>query len=139
MPKYFTIGIAILSLVVFCGCGNEAGYDDFASVYNQFIDAMEEYTANLEKAENADAIADAIDTYAKKMDAWAPEMKKIRGEHPEWEDKTKMPEELKPLNAKAEKLAQSMAGTFVKSMQYMNDPKVRAASERLQQAMLKMQ
>ena len=50
-----------------------------------------------------------------------------------------MPEDLQPLNDKAEKVAQSMAGTFMKSMQYMNDPKVRAAQENLQQTMMKMQ
>jgi uncharacterized hydantoinase/oxoprolinase family protein len=66
-------------------------------------------------------------------------MKAVSRKYPEWKDRTRIPEALKPLTEKAESLAQCMAGSFMKAMQYMQDTRVEAAQQRLAKAMGMMQ
>lgn len=132
-------GLGLFTILMFLACAGGGRYQDVITVYTQFTDAMEEYLINLEKAGDAPSVARAIDTYAQKMEDWAPALKRIKTENPDWDDPSKMPDEIKPLNAKAERLAKALAGTFIKTMQYIDYPEVRKANGRLQRAMMKMQ
>lgn len=138
MQKKLLAGAIMVGLLMIMECG-KANYKDFIDVNTQFIDAMDEYTNNLDSADDADSVAEAVDRFAERMEKIAPQMKALKGKYPHWTDKTKIPDELKPLNDKAEKVAQKMPETFMKAMRHMRDPKVVAAVQRLQGAMMQMQ
>ena len=82
MLKNWMVTIVLVGFSMVAGCGGGSGHDDFVEVYTEFIESMEAYTADMEKAEDAEAVVDAIDNYAKRMEAWAPEMKKIKEKVP---------------------------------------------------------
>ncbi len=138
MNKRLLTCIILTGLLILLGC-SKAKYDDFIEVNTKYIEAMDAYLSSLESAGDAGSVADAIETFAERMDVLAPEMKELRGKYVEWQDKSKMPKELKPLSEKAEQVAKRLPQTFMKSMQYMKDPRVAAAMEKLQSAMMKMQ
>ncbi len=55
--------------------------------------------------------------------------------YPELKDPDKIPEALKKSTEKVEAIGTKMAGSMMKSMQYMMDSKVREAQMRFQKAM----
>jgi len=136
--QYIWTGIALIGMLWFAGC-SRTNYNDFIEVNTQLIDAMDVYTSDLEDANDAGSVADAIVQFADRMEVLAPEMKKLRTKYPEWSDKTKIPEELRALNEKAEMVMQRLPQSLMKSMQYMRDANVVSAMQRMQEAMSKMQ
>lgn len=136
---HFLIAAALIWILWITACGDKADYNDFIEVNTQFIEAMDEYTSGLEEAGDALSVADAIDQFAARMETLAPEMKKLRGKYPEWNDPSKVPEELRELNEKAKQVFRRFPQTFANFMQYMRDPDVTAAMQRLQQAMAGIQ
>jgi hypothetical protein len=131
--------IALAALVALLGCGGGQDYSEAVEVNTQFVDAMESYIEGLDKADNAGDVADAMDVYAKKMEELAPQMRAIAEKHPEWKDMGKVPEELKPIQERVKQLAAQIPTTFMKTMKYMADDKVRDAQKRLQESMAKLQ
>ncbi len=138
MPLKIYTSILLTGLLLFVGC-SKSKYDDFVEVNTEYINAMDTYTNDLDQAKNADDMAKAIDQFAEKMDKLVPRMKALRDKYPEWSDETKVPEELKPLAEKAEEVARRLPQSFMRTMKYMQDPKVAAAMQRMQESMAKMQ
>jgi K+/H+ antiporter YhaU regulatory subunit KhtT len=135
--KMFPI-MAFAALVAVFGCSSGQDYSDAVEINNKFVDAMGSYIEDIDKAESASDVADAIDAYAQKIDDLAPQMKSIASQHPEWKDMGKVPEELKPIQEKAKQMASQIPNTFMKTMKYMTDTQVREAHKRLQESMAKM-
>lgn len=131
--------MALGSLLAMLGCGDGQDYSDAVEINTKFVDAMESYIADIDKAEDADDVADAIEAYAQKVEELAPQMKEIAAKYPEWKDMGKVPEELKPIQEKAKQMASQIPNTFMKTMKYMTDAQVRDAHKRLQESMVKMQ
>ena len=138
MQRKLLAGLVMVAVLSMLACGGSK-YSEAIEVNTSFVDAMETYLDGIEKAESGSAMAKAINTYADKIEKLAPKMKALAQKYPEWTDRAKMPEELKPLTEKAENLAQRMAGSFMKAMKYMQDPEVQAAQQRLASSMGKMQ
>ena len=133
----FMTVVALLSII---GCGGSGGdQSDAVKVNMKFVDAMETYMNDIDKADSPSAVVDAIDAYAREIESLAPELKAIAAKHPEWKDMDKVPEELKPIQDKARKIAAQIPATVVKTMKYMMDAQVQEAHMRLQEAMAKMQ
>lgn len=128
----------LTSMLSMLGCGGGNDYSDAVKVNTEFIDAMEAYMKDIDEADSASAVVEAIDAYAQRIEKLAPEMKAIAAEHPEWKETGEVPEELKPIQEKAGKIAAQIPSTFMKTMQYMTDPQVQEAHQRLRQAMVKM-
>jgi hypothetical protein len=133
------ISIALAALLTTLACGSGNDYGDAVKVNTKFVDAMEGYLNDIGKADSASAVVAAIDTYAQEIEKLAPEMKAIAAKHPEWKDMNKVPEELKPLQEKIQKIAAQIPASFMKTMKYMTDTDVQEAQQRLQKAMTKMQ
>lgn len=138
MAARIYLTIALAGVLLCLGCSS-AKNKDFIEVNTEYVEAMDAYAADLEKADNSEKVAAAIDSFAKKMEELAPKMKALRNKYPEWQDSTKVPEELKPLAKKAESVAQRLPQTFMKAMGHIQDPKVTAAMQRLQASMMLMQ
>ena len=131
--------VALVALLALLGCSGGQDRSEAVEINTKFVDAMESYVGDIDKAENADDVADAIEAYAKKMEELAPQLKAIAAKHPEWADTGKVPEELKPIQEKAKQIASRIPNTFMKTMKFMTDPQVRDAHKRLQESMAKMQ
>ena len=134
---FLSVALAALLSALACGGGND--YGEAVKVNTKFVDAMEGYINDIDKADSASAIVEAIDAYAQEIEKLAPEMKAIAAKHPEWKDMGKVPEELKPVQEKVRKIAAKIPSTFMKTMKYMMDTEVQEAQKRLQDAMVKMQ
>ena len=124
---------AVAILLLFSACGGK--YDDAVAVNEKFVAAVEEYTSDMEKANDADAVADAINDFASQVEKIVPEMKKIAEKYPELKDPAQVPEELKESQAESEAVSMEMAGQMMKAFTYMGNEDVQAAQVRLQKAM----
>ncbi|MCP4687992.1 MAG: hypothetical protein GY859_08075 [Desulfobacterales bacterium] len=137
MYKTFFWGIALLALVVvFSACGGK--YDDVVEVNTEFADAAENYIEGLDKAGGADDVADAVNTFADKMEKLGPRMKELADKYPELKNPDNLPEELKASRERVDAMGMKIGGAMMKTMKYMNSSKVMEAQKHLQQAMAKM-
>jgi len=131
------------AIVVFCllflmaGCGGSK-YGDCIALNEAFVQLMEEYVASLEKAAGPDEITAAINRLADGMEDLGPKMKELAEKYPELKDKNNQPEEVKPSLEKAEEAGKKFAGTFMKIMPHMKNPKVQEAFKRAGNAMKTM-
>jgi hypothetical protein len=114
-------------------CGDQ--YGEAVKVNEQFAEATEEYVLALEKADNAEAVARAMDGYTAKMEKIVPKMKAIADQYPELKTTSEVPESLRVSREKAEAAGAKMAGAMMKLIQYMTDPKVLEAQQRMGKAM----
>lgn len=132
-----TMGFVLIGLLlILVGCGGK--YSDLVEVNTEFVNAMEEYITGMEKASSATEMANAINTFADDVEVLAPKMKKVREKYPELKNNDTVPEELKPVQQKAEDLQNKVAGSFMNMMKYIMNPEVQAAQKRLQTAMMGM-
>ncbi len=133
------LGIMLITATfLFSACGG-GKYDDVAEVSNKFADATEAYINSMENAEDASAVAKAVDNFAAAIEKLAPEMKKNAEKYPELKDQTNIPKELEESSKRMEALEAKMANFMMKSMAYMRNPEVVSAQKRLQKAMSSMQ
>ena len=134
MKRLFSILTIISLFLILSACG---GGDTPKSVMNDYFNVMEDYLNGMEKADNADDIVGVIEKFSKKMKSLAPRMKAIMEKHPELKGMKggKLPEEYKDLNDRMQKIMPRMMGIFSKMMKYGNDPKVKEAQKKFQEAM----
>lgn len=115
------------------GCAGK--YADVKKANAKFVKITESYIADLEKADDAKAVAKAMNQYADDMSAIWPVLQALGEKYPELEDKSDPPEELKESLKSAEEVGKKMVSTFMKIMPYMTDPEVAEAQKRLSAAM----
>jgi hypothetical protein len=132
------IACLFLSMFLLSGCGGKK-YSDVEKVTNDYINAMDEMATKLNSAANAGDVAKAISSYTDKMEKLLPKMKEMKDKYPELNSTNNYPEELKDLEEKAKTTGQKYASSMMKMMNYMNDPQVKKAQERMNQVMMKYQ
>ncbi len=128
------IWIGCLGLIMLAGCSSKK-YADYKQVYEEYITATEAHVTVMEKADSAQAVAQAMNTFADDMVKLHPQMKAMADKYPELKDAEQMPEELKELQSRAQEAGFKMGNTTRKLMPYMQDPEVQKALMRFQQAM----
>lgn len=133
MKRLFSILTIISLFLILSACG---GGDTPKSVMNDYLDLMEDYMNDMEKADSADDIVGVLEAFSKKMKELTPRMKAIMEKHPELKGMKggKLPEEYKEINDRMQKIMPRMIGVFGKMMKYGNDPKVKKAQEKFQEA-----
>lgn len=134
--KRLILGLTVVLFLIgltACGGGKYADAEDFM---NKSIEANEKFAAAAEKVENVDGAVAVIEDFANSMKGLMPKMKEILEKYPEFKDPTKMPEELKALNAKGDEAAKKMQAAMTKlSQTYMQDAKFQAAMMKMGQVM----
>jgi len=154
MKKVFILGVAVCLIAGITACkkdGEPAAapvaaptavdysalgkYADVGPVMEKMIQANEKYVEALEKAENAEQVAAAINGMTDAMIDMAPAMKAIEEKFPEFKTQEEPPAELKPLNDKLMAVMMRMFGVMNKLTEYESDPLVAAAQERYNKAM----
>jgi predicted nuclease with TOPRIM domain len=121
-------GIMAVSLLS-VGCGGK--YSDVKKVNGEFSTVVKSFSADIEKVENAGDAAKALNKFADNLEELMPKMQALSDKYPELEDETNLPEELQELQAETEEAAQKMVGNMMKLMNYLQDPEVMKAQQRL--------
>ena len=129
------IAVAAVSLII-SACGGK--YDDAISTNDEFVDAVENYCRDMDKADSADKVADALNDFAASVEKLVPKMRAIAEKYPELKNPDQIPEELKESQARAEEVSMKMAGQMIKAMKHMRDTGVREAQTRIQKALSSM-
>ncbi len=111
------------------GCAGK--YSDVKKMNEEYIVLVENYVADLDKADNAGDTAKAINRFADGMEKIWPEMRELAEKYPELKDQSNIPEELRVTQKKADEMGAKMAGAMMKMMPYMGDPEVLKAQQRL--------
>ncbi len=124
-------------LLAGCG-GGGAKYEDAKKVSEEVATAAEKYATAMDKASSADDVVKAMDSFTNTMKGLMPKLKEVQKKYPELEGNGELPPELKDVEAKMNSLQEKMTGAMMKTMTYMNDPKVKEAMERMQTAMAGM-
>jgi len=128
-------GLVLIGAAVFlAGCGGK--YADVKKVNAEFVSMLEDYVAELEKADSAKDVAAAMNSYADQLEGIMPEMKKLQEKYPELKDQDNIPAELEESMESAMAAGMNMAGTFMKIAPYMEDPEVQKAQERIGRIMM---
>jgi hypothetical protein len=126
--------VVIISLMIACmfiaGCGSGGKYGDVKKILNDYISASKKFETDIEKANDARAVAAAIRAYASAMKRISPKMEKIPGKYPELAG-PEPPEELKVLIEEMEKLEDVLNKYYNKIMGYSADPEVEKALEQM--------
>jgi hypothetical protein len=99
---------------------------------------MNNYVDQLEKADSAKKIAAAMDEFADAMTKLGPKMKEVAEKYPELKDEKNQPDAFKKIHKESEVMQKRFSGSFMKTMQYMTDPKVQQAQQRIAAAMRTM-
>ncbi|MBN1270836.1 MAG: hypothetical protein JXB26_01065 [Candidatus Aminicenantes bacterium] len=133
--------VFFLTLVVFvfgltaCGGGK---YADAKKLMEKQVQVFENFVNGLDKAENAEAVAAALNNFSDEMKSMVPQMKAIQEKYPELDNAADedIPAELKPLIEKLEKeIMPKFMSAMMKIGQYADDPVVKEANEKFQQTM----
>lgn len=126
---------ALAVLLLIAGCAGK--YDDAKKVNKEYMALVQGYVDDLDKTENAQDTAKAINRFADGMEGLWPKMKALSEKYPELKDRNNIPEELKEMQAEAAEVGKKMGTSMMKLMPYMQDPEVQKAQKRLQEVMMK--
>lgn len=133
IPVIFLSLLVIMFLII--GCGGK--YSDVKKVNEKYISLMEDYIADIEKADNAEDAAKAVNKFADGMESLWPKMQEFVKKYPELKDKTNPPEELKEIDKRVKDTSKKMVAAMMKLMPYMMNGKVLNAEKRLGSFMMK--
>ncbi len=135
MKKWMAMATCLfVGLILVTGCGGK--YDDFKKVNADYVGMVEDYIADLEKADNKDDVIKAMNNFTDDLEVLWPRMRELAEKYPELENEAELPEDLKETQKATEEVGAKMGGSFTKIMQYMSDPDVMAAQQRMAQAMM---
>ena len=125
------LGLALFALAA---CGGK--YSDAIELSENQLEAMQTYADDLEKADSADSVIAAMNTFAAKMEKLMPQAKALRDKYPElYRPDGKLPDEFADLQKKTEAVVSRMSAASMKTIQYMMQPGVQQAMMRMNQAM----
>jgi predicted nuclease with TOPRIM domain len=133
--KSALVAVVGLLAVTFTLSGCADKYADVKKSQSEFVKITNEYVADLENVSNAKGAAKAMNSYADDLEKLIPEMKKMTEKYSELDESDDVPSELMEMEKETEAAAFKMAGSFMKLMPYMNDPKVMEAQKRIASVM----
>ncbi len=124
----------LICVGLFYGCGQDK-YDQVIEYNEQFINITQNYIDGLNSAKSADDVAEVMTDYAEGFGKLMPKMQEINEKFPELMNQKDLPEKVIESQAKAEQIGMAFASSFMKSMQYMSDPKVAEAQKKMGEIM----
>ena len=112
--------------------GQETGkYADFKAVLRDMLDVTNTYIAEMGAAESAEEVAAAMEKFALAMEDLEPRMDEMDEKYPDISD-TEFPEELAELMAEYAEMTASMEAAMMKMFEYVNEPAVQEAMQKMQ-------
>jgi hypothetical protein len=128
----WVVMIAFVSAAM-VSCGGK--YDDVESTLTDYADAMDDYVAQMDRAESSEEVVEAMQGYTGKMKSLAPRLKEMNEKFPELASGKAFPKELEEISQRMADLGQKVQTTMMKTMKYMMDPEVQQALSEQSQAM----
>lgn len=126
----YSVLVLFLSGMVACGGGSDA-----ENVFDEYLGAIDGLAGDVDKAANADDVVKAIESFAEKMTALGPKMKKASEEMAEKAQGGKMPKEMEGMMKKGMEVAEKMRTIQEKLAKYSADTKVQEAMKKMMEAM----
>ncbi len=130
MKKLVLCLTVVVFLVGLVACGGGGEYAEAKEVMEDMIGAFDGFGTAMEKANDAKAVAAALNDFLAKMEDLKPKMDELEKKYPNL--KNEPPEELKDLMPKMDEAGKKMMGAMMKIGQYAADPEVAKAMEKLQ-------
>ncbi len=130
--------VMVLLVAGAAACGGGGKYGSAKSLINKQIAVMESYADDMEKAGSAADVAKALNEYAAAQKDLIPAMKKFEEQFPEIKEQKDFPAELKPEMDKMQQVMGRIMSASMKAAQYMSDPIVQEAQQKLNEAMASM-
>jgi len=128
-------GSLLILVLISVSCGKKDKYDMARDVIGKQVAILEDYIAEMEKADNAQAVAKAINAYSVAQSKLGPAIKEVQEKFPEMNQSDEPPAELKAEMDKFQLVMKRMIEMSMKASQFMSDPEVMAAQQNLQKAM----
>lgn len=122
--------VLMMAVGLVWGCGQDK-YADVVEVNDQFITVTQDYVDGLNKAQSGKDVAKVMNKYADEFKKLAPKMNDLNTKYPDLAKMKDLPEKIKISQEKAGQMGAAFASSFMKSIQYMGDPEVVAAQERM--------
>ena len=113
-------------------------YDQAKKVMNKQAEISTEYVNALERADNAKDVANAINTYANEMEKLIPDINKMMKDLPEVLNHETVPQEVAEESAQLTEAGEKIQAASKKLFQYITDPDVQKALERMSVVMQKL-
>ncbi len=128
--KLWVTCLCLLGAVVLLnGCAGK--YADVKKLNSEFVNSMETYVADLDRADSAKEVAAAMNRYADRLEKIWPKLKAQSEKYSELKDRDQVPEELKESEKHASEVGMKMAASFRKIIPHMGDPEVVKAQQRI--------
>jgi len=115
--------------------GDKADYADIKKVFKSFAEMMENFVEKMDSASEADEIAKTLNKFSDGMEKMVPQINEINAKHPEFQDESTHPEELKPLMERIIADFQALMKSYGKVMENIEAPAVKEADSRFQEVM----
>jgi len=134
---FWMAGALILGTVA-CGGSGDGKYAAIKNLMSEQVKIFEKTTSALNKADNAEEVAAAIDLWSDGVAALIPKLKEhaqVLSDLKEMET----PLELQAVNTQRERVMREMGEAGAKIQTYIDDPKVQAAREKLAKVMEEME
>jgi len=138
LRKFLPVGAAalVLLLAMICQAGDK--YEEARQLFEEYVPALETYLDTVEQAESGPAFARAINTFADEMEELAPKMRELNRKYPELQNEQSVPPRYAELEKKADALGVRFGQSFMRIAQFMEDPAVEKANDRLATVMASM-
>ena len=108
MMVLFLTLLTISFLII--GCGGK--YSEAEKMNKEYVALMEDYIADIDKADNAKDVAKAMNGFADGMDDLWPKMLKLSEKYPELKDRANPPEELRETQKRLTKWVKKWSVTW---------------------------
>ena len=122
-----------MAILWISACGSDK-YADAKSLMKEQTRVAVDYVNGLEKASNANDVAQVINTYTDDMKALIPRVKEFRKKYPELSSmspSSDVPEDVKAHMEKLQDAMNKIQSATMNLMKYMMDPKVQKAMQRM--------
>ena len=132
--RWWKVAGLLAAMMLVLGACSSDNYNDARELFSDQAQVAEAYVSGLEKADNADDVADVIDKYTDDLVDLAPRMKAFHEKHPDMAGlfgNSAVPDELKKESERFKTAMAKVQGAAMNLMKYMNEPQVRAAFERM--------
>ncbi len=126
-------GMLVLSMILIMACGSDKHRDARVLMTDQ-AKVTEEYINSLEKAQDADEVAAAINQYTDGLKEMVPRIRAFREKYPNfsaWASGGEAPEELQQEVERLNKATEKIQAATMKMMKYMMSPEVQEAMKNM--------
>ncbi|HNR88075.1 MAG TPA: hypothetical protein PKM65_07030 [Spirochaetota bacterium] len=132
MARHIIAGIALVAFLV-SGCDSLGKYGEAKRALNDFAEAMDAYSAALEKSATPADVVAATDAYTKRLEVIMPKIRELEKKNPESRNQSEPPAELKDVVARVQESQKRMVKNSVDIflMKYPSDADVQKANMRL--------